>query len=39
LRLEIGQTVSAPHEIDVELQHLRSVVANQNLDFAPPTAT
>jgi RNA polymerase sigma-70 factor (ECF subfamily) len=39
LRLEIGQTVSAPHEIDVELQHLRSVVANQNLDSAPPTAT
>jgi RNA polymerase sigma factor (sigma-70 family) len=39
LRLEIGQTVSAPHEIEVELQHLRSVVVNQNLDSAPPTAT
>ena len=39
MRQEIGQTVSAPHEIEVELQHLRAVVVNQNLDSAPPTAT
>lgn len=29
LRREIGQTVSAPHEIEEELQHLRAVLSNR----------
>jgi DNA-directed RNA polymerase specialized sigma24 family protein len=32
LRAEIAQTVSAPHEIDAELRHLRAVLATQELD-------
>jgi DNA-directed RNA polymerase specialized sigma24 family protein len=32
LRMEIGETVSAPHEIEVELRHLRTVLASHDLD-------
>jgi RNA polymerase sigma factor (sigma-70 family) len=39
LRVEIGQTVSAPHEVEIELQHLRAIVAQRNFDSAPPPAT
>ncbi len=33
LRAEIGRTVSAPHEIDDEVRHLRKVLANYAEDF------
>jgi DNA-directed RNA polymerase specialized sigma24 family protein len=33
LRLEIGRTVSAPHEVEEELRHLRSVLASHGEDF------
>ena len=39
LRAEIGQTVSAPHDIEPELRHLRAVLADQNLDSEPAAAT
>jgi hypothetical protein len=35
MRLEIGQTVSAPHEVDEELRHLRAVLARHDLDSEP----
>lgn len=39
LRAEIGLTVSAPHEIEVELRHLRTVLADQEFDSAPAPET
>ena len=39
LRMEIGQTVSAPHEIETELRHLRAVLVDQDLDSEPSVAT
>lgn len=35
LRLEIGRTVSAPHEIEEELRHLRAVLSHHGHDFGP----
>jgi RNA polymerase sigma-70 factor (ECF subfamily) len=35
MRMEIGQTVSAPHEIEAELHHLRAVLASHELDSDP----
>jgi RNA polymerase sigma-70 factor (ECF subfamily) len=39
VRAEIGQTVTAPHEIEIELRHLRAVLADPNVELAPPAAT
>ena len=39
MRMEIGQTVSAPHEVDEELRHLRAVLANQDFDSEPARET
>lgn len=39
LRMEISQTVSAPHEVDAELRHLRTVLAKQGLDSASTDET
>jgi RNA polymerase sigma factor (sigma-70 family) len=39
MRLEIGQTVSAPHEIDAELHHLRAALANHEFDSEPTGET
>lgn len=39
LRLEIGQTVSAPHEVEEELRHLRDALANHPQDFDEPGET
>ena len=39
MRMEIGQTVSAPHEIDAELHHLRSVLASHEFDSDPTGET
>jgi RNA polymerase sigma factor (sigma-70 family) len=39
MRAEIGQTVSAPHEIETELHHLRAVLADQDLGSEPSAAT
>ena len=33
LRLEISRTVSAPHEIEEELRHLRAVLSDHAHDF------
>jgi hypothetical protein len=35
MRMEIGQTVSAPHEVDGELRHLRAVLASNGMDSVP----
>jgi RNA polymerase sigma-70 factor (ECF subfamily) len=39
LRMEIGQTVSAPHEVDEELRHLRAVLAGPDLNAESPNET
>jgi RNA polymerase sigma-70 factor (ECF subfamily) len=39
LRLEISRTVSAPHEIEGELRHLRAVLADHGYDSRAPTET
>ncbi|MEO5959453.1 MAG: sigma-70 family RNA polymerase sigma factor [Opitutaceae bacterium] len=39
LRAEIGQTVSAPHEVEAELRHLRDVLAKHAHDFDEPGKT
>jgi DNA-directed RNA polymerase specialized sigma24 family protein len=39
LRLEIGRTVSAPHEVEGELRHLRDVLADPKYDFNEPGET
>lgn len=39
LRMEIGQTVSAPHEVDEELRHLRAVLASPDLNAESPNET
>src|SRR5262245_7069140 len=39
LRLEIGQTVSAPHEIEEELRHLQSVLLNQAHEMGESSET
>lgn len=39
MRMEIGQTVSAPHEIDQELRHLRAALANHDFDSEPTSET
>ena len=35
LRLEVSRTVSAPHEIEEELRHLRAVLSDHAPDFGP----
>ncbi len=39
LRLEISRTVSAPHEIEEELRHLRTVLSDHAHDFDLPSET
>ncbi len=39
LRLEISRTVSAPHEIEEELRHLRAVLSDHAHDFDMPGET
>ncbi len=39
VRAEIGQTVTAPHEIEIEVRHLRAVMAGPNIEWPPPAAT
>ena len=39
LRREIGRTVSAPHEVEEELRHLREVLADRAHDFGEPVET
>lgn len=39
LRLQISRTVSAPHEIEEELRHLRAVLSNAGHEFNTPDET
>lgn len=39
LRSEISRTVSAPHEVEEELRHLRAVLSDRAHDFGPPGET
>jgi DNA-directed RNA polymerase specialized sigma24 family protein len=39
LRIEVAQTVSAPHETDAELRHLREVLSRRDNDGESPAET
>ena len=39
VREQVARTVSAPHEIDLEMQHLQQVLLDKGSEFSPRNET